>query len=318
MTKIYEVLDFSPISARTDINIYKKEALKIKAVKDAKKRILGNKKIKASQIRFQLGQKDRVIQGIFASGRYLESFEETFVKHKVPKELTRMIFVESSFNVLARSKVGASGLWQLMPKTAKIYFKSNKYFDNRNHPYEATRAAAKFLRANYRLLKSWPLAITAYNHGPAGIQKIVKKYKTKEFEVLATQVSSRKSFGFASRNFYPSFLAVLEVEKNAPKYLGPVMWSQKLASVEIKADRVFAYEELLKWFDGDKLKAQVFNPHITSLGRKSKTLPKGSLIYVPTNNEQMARADLSSPSKISLSEEKKPKVANQNRRSERN
>lgn len=301
---IYEEIDFTDITTRTDINIYQKEAQKIRRVKQAKARVINTlKKLQKTKdpstlseyekkiwdafasdkskkkyldaagknrLRFQLGQKDRVIQGIFFSGRYLEEFEKIFKETGVPLELTRLVFVESSFNVLARSKVGASGLWQIMPYTMKGFMKKDPAVDLRNHPIEATRLSAKLLRNNYNMLQSWPLAVTGYNHGPTGVLRLTKKYKTRELGELVANVASRKRFGFASRNFYASFLAALEVTSSAPKYLGPVSWSQPLDSVDIKTPFPIYYSDILRWFDGDDLKAQVFNPHITQLGRKNR------------------------------------------------
>ncbi len=329
---VYEEIDLTPISVRTDIGKWQKEALKVRRVKQAKMRVInllkkleklkdpstltdkekkiwdyfaanltGKKKFKLAQgknrIRFQLGQKDRIIQGIFFSGRYLEDFEKIFRDEGLPIELTRMVFVESSFNVLARSKVGASGLWQIMPATVKPYFKKSDAVDMRNHPLEATKIAAKFLRGNYRMLKAWPLAITGYNHGPTGIAKLTKKFKTKDIGELVANKKTNKSFGFASRNFYASFLAVMEVERKAAEYLGPVNWSQTLDSVSIKLGQSVNYSQVLSWFDGDDLKAQVFNPHISSLARKNKRpIPKWAVLSIPRSREAQVRRELADPS----------------------
>ena len=69
------------------------------------------------RIRSQLGQKERFQQGIVWAGRYLHQMEEIFRGEGVPIEITRLPFVESSFNLMARSKVGASGIWQFMRST---------------------------------------------------------------------------------------------------------------------------------------------------------------------------------------------------------
>lgn len=324
---IYQVLDFGSITSRTDIGPHQKEARKIKMVKEAKKSVIAmlekfhqlkdpsglsekEKKIwdyfqkidepkkfseaaKKTRLRFQLGQKDRVIQGIYFSGRYLEEFEKIFKENKLPIELTRLPFVESSYNVLARSKVGASGLWQIMPYTAKGYMKKDPSIDLRNHPIEGTKLAAKLLRQNYNMLQSWPLALTGYNHGPSGVLRLTKQYKTREIGELVENVTLRKRFGFASRNFYASFLAVLEVTSNAPKYLGTVAWSQTLESVDIKLSQPVTYSDVLRWFDGDDLKAQIYNPQITKIGRtKNRNIPKGVVVSVPKSKTQMVLKEL--------------------------
>lgn len=330
---IYEVIDFSPIVTRTDLTGRQKERLKTKAVKEAKKRVKTmlqkfekldspgdlteeekriwdyfatkineKKKFKRAQqksrLRFQLGQKDRIIQGIFFSGRYLEEFEKIFREAGLPIELTRLVFVESSFNVLARSKVGASGLWQIMAKTARPYRMINRSIDKRNHPMEATKVAARLLRINFDMLGAWPLAVTGYNHGPSGVLRLTKIHRSRDLADLSPR-NAKKRLGFASRNFYPSFLAVLEVEKNAPKYLGNVTWSQPLANVDLKTPFEIRYSDILRWFDGDDHRAQIFNPHITYRARSGKiSIPKGSIVSVPASKEQIVRAELNDPKRF--------------------
>lgn len=329
---IYETLDFTAIVARTDIDGSQKERQKTKMVKESKKRVkemlqkfetlkdpssLGEqekkiwdyfakiddkKKFKEAQtkqrLRFQLGQKDRVIQGIYFSGRYLEEFEKIFKEAGLPLELTRLPFVESSFNVLARSKVGASGLWQIMRYTGRPYMMINNAIDKRNHPFEAARLAAKLLRNNFDMLGAWPLAVTGYNHGPSGVLRLTKTHQSRELGDLFPK-GAKKRLGFASRNFFASFVAILEVEKNAPKYFGNVTWSQPLAAVDVRMPFEVKYSDVLRWFEGDDNKAQIFNPQITQTARKGKiSLPKGALVSIPTSKQEQVAAELEDPKKF--------------------
>jgi len=250
---------------------------------------------KKSRLRFQLGQKDRVVQGIYFSGRYIEDFEKIFVDAGLPKELVRLPFVESSYNVLARSKVGASGLWQIMPYTMKGFMKRDPAIDLRNHPMEATKLAAKLLKINYGMLQSWPLALTGYNYGPTGVLRITKKFHSRDIGQLVQD----KRFGFASRNFYASFLAVLEVTSNAPRYLGAVSWSQTLDSVDVKLPLPIKYTDLLRWFDSDDLKTQIFNPHITRMARaRGRAIPKGVVVSVAKAKVAGVMKELESPESL--------------------
>src|SRR5690606_17165036 len=122
------------------------------------------------RLRFQLGQSDIFKEGIVRSGQYLRQMEEIFREQGMPVELTRLPFVESSFNLKACSRVGACGIWQFMRSTAKAYMRPmNAYVDERRDPLISTRAAARKLRKNYEMLEDWPLAVTGYNHGPYGI-----------------------------------------------------------------------------------------------------------------------------------------------------
>ena len=92
------------------------------------------------RLRSQLGQKDRFLEGYIASGRYLPTMEKIFAAEGLPWELTRLPFVESSFNLAARSKVGASGIWQFMRSTGRLYLKIRGELDERNDPIRATEA----------------------------------------------------------------------------------------------------------------------------------------------------------------------------------
>lgn len=322
---IYEIVDFRDIE-KTDLPTRAKDKLKRKMVEDAKLRAMASlervasspspvdltpaeRRIwayfegpdaanqlqaakTASRIRFQLGQKDRMESAIFLSGRYLENFEEIFREAGLPVELTRLVFVESSFNVLARSKVGASGLWQLMPGTVRPYRIVHPAVDGRNHPTTATRIAAKILSDNYRKLGSWPLALTGYNHGPAGVAQIVDRYGTRELPELVKNVRSRASFGFASRNFYASFLAAYQVEKNATKYFPEVVWSRPFEAEEFKLPQAVKYADLLNWFDADDRRLQLMNPHLTARTKKGYAIPAGTVVMVPFRKYNQALLSL--------------------------
>lgn len=272
--KVYEVVDLAA---------YVTDRAKQKRIDEVKKEIAQKLKLSSEEearLRYQLGQKDRMQDAIFYSGRYLEQMEGIFKKENLPLELTRLVFVESSFNVFARSKVGASGVWQIMPYTAKPYRMISPHVDKRNDPMEATKVAAKLLKQNYRMLESWPLAVTGYNHGPTGVRKITQNYNTRELGELIQNVKSRQSFGFASRNFYASFLAALEVEKNAATYFKDIKWAHKLPAQEIVLPKATSYRDLVSWFGGDDKKAQLYNPHLTHRARKG-TLPAKTKIAVP-------------------------------------
>ena len=69
---------------------------------------------------------------------------------------------------------------------------------------------------NYRLVGTWPLAVTAYNHGPGGLRRAQEELGTSDIAVIVKRYQG-STFGFASRNFYCSFLAALEVDRNAEK-----------------------------------------------------------------------------------------------------
>lgn len=161
-----------------------------------------------TRIRYQQGLSDTFMEASKRAQKYLPYVEREFRSVGIPVEISRLAFVESMFNSAAVSKVGASGMWQFMKGTAKSYMKVNNMIDERNSPIKAARAAARLLRDNYASLKSWPLAITAYNHGRAGMKRAVKKTKTTDLAKII-KTYKKATFGFASQNFYAEFLAAL-------------------------------------------------------------------------------------------------------------
>ena len=123
------------------------------------------------EIRFQLGQADRFRAGLVRSGAWETHIAETLANLGLPAELAVLPHVESSFNPAAYSKVGAAGLWQFMRSTGRRYMRIDSAVDDRLDPFRSTEAAAQLLAYNYRLLGSWPLALTAYNHGAEGVRR---------------------------------------------------------------------------------------------------------------------------------------------------
>lgn len=233
------------------------------------------------RVRFQLGQSDRMKEAIFLSGRYLPMMEEIFKNAGLPIQLTRLVFVESSFNVLARSKVGASGLWQIMPSAARGRLKVNKVVDLRNHPQKATELAAKMLKFNFEMLGSWPLAVTGYNHGPYGVKRLVERNKTRELGELIETGEGRR-FGFASRNFYASFLAALEVESKAGTYFPGIKQDRTFQFTHLKPKQPIFFKDLVEAFNGDRTLAQLYNPHLQrSAYRNLVPLDSKSYLVVP-------------------------------------
>lgn len=159
------------------------------------------------RLRYQQGLNDDFKQALIRSQKYLPYMERVFIGKGLPKELTRIAFVESMFNPTARSKVGAAGIWQIMPSVAKSKILMTHLVDERLSPYKATPLAADHLLTSYRKLGSWPLAIMAYNHGPAGVNRAVQSTGSKDISHIIESYQSR-TYGFASKNFYAEFLAV--------------------------------------------------------------------------------------------------------------
>lgn len=201
----------------------------------------GNEKYKAivdeDLVRTQTGIRERYAEAIRRSWKYMPVMEQIFVsEYGLPKELTRIPFIESSFDYTAYSSVGAAGIWQFMPRTARSHkLLVGRYVDERRDPLRATRAAAEYLRGAYSSLGSWPLAITSYNHGIGGVRAKVNKSGTNDLASIIEDPRERY-FGFASTNFYPEFLAALEIFNEHETYFPeiPVQAPLRVYTVAMK------------------------------------------------------------------------------------
>ena len=191
-------------------------------------------------IRFQLGQADRFRAGLVRAGAWETHIAETLANRGLPAELAVLPHVESSFNPAAYSKVGAAGLWQFMRSTGRRYMRIDRSVDDRLDPFRSTEAAAQLLGYNYRVLGTWPLAITAYNHGTAGMLRAKETLGTEDIVTIVRHYNGR-TFGFASRNFYVSFLAALDIDHNPDKYFGSV---QKQSEAKFQLVSVPGYVQM--------------------------------------------------------------------------
>jgi membrane-bound lytic murein transglycosylase D len=174
-------------------------------------------------VRTQTGIRERYAEAVRRASRYLPIMEQIFTaEYGLPKELTRIPFIESSFDYTAYSSVGAAGIWQFMPRTARAHRMTvGRNVDERRDPIKATRAAAEYLRSAYNSLGTWPLAITSYNHGVGGVRSKVRRAGTADLATIIEDPNERY-FGFASTNFYPEFLAAVEIFADPQKYFPEV------------------------------------------------------------------------------------------------
>ena len=198
---------------------------------------MGNQTLRAaaSNVRWQLGQSDRFLGGLQRSGAYRQHIDNVIQEKGLPAALGVLPHVESSFNPGAFSSASAAGMWQFTRATGQRFMRIDHIVDERMDPYTSTSAAMSLLEYNYSVLGTWPLALTAYNHGAGGIARAVRETETTDIEKIVANYKGR-AFGFASRNFYAQFLAVNEVEKNALEYFGDVRFNPAPNFREVQTD----------------------------------------------------------------------------------
>ena len=235
----------------------------------------------AKRIRFQQGLSDRYLAGLKRSGAWKPYIEQQLKASGVPIGLAALPHVESSFNPEARSHVGAAGLWQFTRATGQRFMEIDHVIDERRDPFRSSEAAAQLLAYNYSILKSWPLAITAYNHGVGGMRRAVKTLKTEDMGVINREYNGR-TFGFASRNFYVAFLAALEVQQNAEKYFGPVEMDKPRADLVIDLPSYVPVTSLTKALGVPQETLKAYNPALLDpIWDGSKYVPRGYAVRVP-------------------------------------
>lgn len=319
LDKVYDVLDFRPLlekhseakvrklkAKRTKQELRKIRAAlrklhkhgtkgrtlstrekKIRALfRDVKERHKFRKAAAKGRLRAQSGIRERFHQSLRLSGRYLPRMEKIFRQKGLPVVLTRLPLIESSFNIEAYSKVGAAGIWQFMPATGRLFMTINHVVDERLDPIIATRAAADFLKSNYDRLQTWPLAVTAYNHGPAGMARAVRKVGTRDIATIIRRYKSR-TFGFASRNFYAELLAAIEVEKNSATYFGPIKRDPLLRYDEVELAHFVSLENLARTANTNTERVLALNPSFRSLVRNGELhVPRGHRLRIPAGTRK--------------------------------
>ena len=227
----------------------------------------------AGRVRCQIGQRDRFRAGLIRSGAYLDEIRSILTAYGVPPDLAYLPHVESSFNPKAYSKFGAAGIWQFTRSTGKRFMTVGYEVDERRDPIRATHAAAQLLKANYNRLGSWPLAITAYNHGASGVARAKRKHG--DYPTIFRVYRSR-TFKFASRNFYSEFLAARQVAANYQQYFDALPLDKPVPTETVALTGYARFEDLCRHFNVTPKALKALNPALRPpVINGQKYVPKG-------------------------------------------
>ena len=286
---VYGVIDFTPLMEEPTLTKEQKDRQRRQIEEKRRNEIsLQIKGEAASRVRSQWGQKDRFVEGYLRAAPYLTHLEKIFVEEGVPPEMTRLAFVESMFQWKARSKVGAAGPYQFMPATAKRYsLMMNDWCDERNDPLIAGRAAARLLKRQYHELSTWPLSINAYNTGGLRMAKAVKRMQTRNIATIIRYFQD-PGYQFASRNFYPEFLAALEVADHPKDYLGIVNTDPPLQFVAMTVVEAFSPLALADHMAMDVGVLRDLNPALAPrLFEAGHVVPTGYVLRLPGTDRSL-------------------------------
>ncbi|QPD04148.1 MAG: hypothetical protein Nkreftii_001922 [Candidatus Nitrospira kreftii] len=169
-----------------------------------------------SHIRFfNTSIRDRFEQWLLRLNRYRPLVEDIFAEFDLPSDLVHLSLVESGFNPYAYSRAKATGPWQFMKGTGKIYgLRIDHYVDERRDPIKSTIAAARYLRDLYDLFGTWPLAMAAYNAGEGKVQRALTKAQAESF----SEISRTKLIRGETKQYVPRIMAATIIARNLEQY----------------------------------------------------------------------------------------------------
>jgi membrane-bound lytic murein transglycosylase D len=164
---------------------------------------------------FNISIRNRFEQWLVRLSRYRPLVENIFTEFHLPSDLVYLSLVESGFNPYAYSRAKATGPWQFMKGTAKLYgLRVDAYVDERRDPIKSTVAAARYLRDLYDLFGAWPLAMAAYNAGEGKVMRALQKAQAESF----TDISKTRLIRRETKEYVPRFMAATIIAKNPDRY----------------------------------------------------------------------------------------------------
>ncbi|MGH7754396.1 MAG: lytic transglycosylase domain-containing protein, partial [Gemmatimonadales bacterium] len=165
--------------------------------------------------RFTGTRRDVVTLWVGRSGRYLGMIREVLRSRGLPEELAYTAMIESGFNPVAVSRMGAKGLWQFMAATARRYgLRVDQWIDERLDPEKSTVAAASYFRDLYSMFGSWTLAKAAYNAGEVKVSRAMRATGSSDFWTLAQSNHLKRE----TKDFVPAIHAATLIAKDPARY----------------------------------------------------------------------------------------------------
>jgi membrane-bound lytic murein transglycosylase D len=164
---------------------------------------------------FNTSIRSRFEQWLVRLSRYRPLVENIFSEFDLPSDLVNLSLVESGFNPYAFSRAKATGPWQFMKGTGRLYgLRIDHYVDERRDPIKSTVAAARYLRDLYDLFGTWPLAMAAYNAGEGKVMRALQKVQGESF----SDISGTKLIRFETKQYVPRIMAATVIARNLDQY----------------------------------------------------------------------------------------------------
>jgi membrane-bound lytic murein transglycosylase D len=191
---------------------------------------------------------------ITRSASYMDLLTRNLRAEGVPEELANLVFVESGFNMQAKSVARAVGPWQFIRGTARLFgLEMTAYKDERRDPELATRAAARYLRRLYEMFDgSWPLALAAYNSGEGTVQRAIRRQRTTDFWSLRLPRETK--------DYVPKFMAAMEIASDPERYGFEVPENSPLRYDEVVVEGAIDLREIARISGVEVAELERLNP----------------------------------------------------------
>jgi membrane-bound lytic murein transglycosylase D len=177
--------------------------------------IVRDHKVEGHMRFFHTSIRDRFEQWLNRLSGYRPLVERILTEFDLPTDLVYLSLVESGFNPHAYSRARATGPWQFMKGTARLYgLRVDDYVDERRDPIKSTVAAARYLRDLYDLFGTWPLAMAAYNAGEGKVLRALAKTRAESFSEIAQTRHLRRE----TKEYVPRIMAATIIAKNPDQY----------------------------------------------------------------------------------------------------
>jgi membrane-bound lytic murein transglycosylase D len=225
--------------------------------------------------------RERFKRGLEISGRYDAVFRGVFREAGLPEDLAYLPHVESSFQNHAASSVGAVGMWQFMPGTARQFMIMTAAVDERRDPVASAQGAARYLSSAHDRLGAWPLALTSYNHGVGGMLRAQRTFGNDFVSIVRNY--DGPAFGFASRNFYAEFLAAREIARNPQRFFPEgVSYQPPLNLDRVRLRQAVAAPTLANYYEVNLWELNSLNMAWNSAAQNGRlALPTGTMVWLP-------------------------------------
>lgn len=189
---------------------------------------------------------------------YFPLFEQELDNQNIPLEIKYLAIVESALKPRAKSRVGATGLWQFMFGTGKMYgLEVSSYVDERMDPIMATQAACAYLAKLYKIFGDWDLALASYNSGPGNVTKAIRRSGG-----YTNYWNIRHNLPRETAGYLPAFLATMYIFEYADKH-GFKPRKPEFAYFEtdtIKVKQMISLDQVSEYMNIDMEELQFLNP----------------------------------------------------------